>query len=122
MADGTELNPGTGGDVIATDDIGGQKYQRVKVNFGPDGSTADVSKANPLPVAAGDYTKAYARAANGNLTYEGWAQPGSATADPAWKIRKFTYDAQNNILTETWADGNTNFDNVWDDRAVPTYS
>jgi hypothetical protein len=52
MADNTTLNPGTGGDVIASDDIGGVKYQRIKAGFGADGFYADVSEANPLPVAA----------------------------------------------------------------------
>lgn len=35
MADGTVLNAGTGGDTIATDDIGGVKYELVKQVFGP---------------------------------------------------------------------------------------
>ena len=56
MADNTTLNVGTGGDVIATDDIGGVKYQRVKVNFGADGASADVSDANPLPIEISDGT------------------------------------------------------------------
>jgi hypothetical protein len=50
MADNTVLNTGNGGDTIATDDIGGVKYQRVKVNYGADGSATDVSTANGLPV------------------------------------------------------------------------
>lgn len=50
MADNTTLNSGTGGDVIATDDISGVKYQRVKVCQGADGSAADVSSAAPLQV------------------------------------------------------------------------
>ena len=50
MVDNTELNTGTGGDTIATDDIGGIKHQRVKVQFGADGSATDVSSATPLPV------------------------------------------------------------------------
>jgi hypothetical protein len=48
MADNTTL-PGTG-DVIASDDIGGIKHQRVKVGFGPDGSYSDAGNDNPLPV------------------------------------------------------------------------
>lgn len=51
MADNTVLNVGTGGDTIATDDIGGVKYQRVKPAFGADGSASDVSSSNPLPTA-----------------------------------------------------------------------
>jgi len=50
MADNTTLNVGAGGDVIATDDIGGVKYQRVKVTFGADGTATDASGTTPLPV------------------------------------------------------------------------
>lgn len=51
MADDTELNLGSGGDVIASDDIGpGVKYQRVKLTLGADGVTdGDVSGTNPIP-------------------------------------------------------------------------
>lgn len=47
--DNTTLNTGTGGDVIATDDIAGVKYQRVKVNWGADGATNDVTASAGLP-------------------------------------------------------------------------
>jgi hypothetical protein len=50
MADNTTLNTGSGGDTIATDDIAGIKHQRVKVQYGVDGSATDVSDTNPLPV------------------------------------------------------------------------
>lgn len=51
MADNTTLNPGTGGDVVGSDDIGGVKYQRIKLIHGQDGqNNGDVSPANPLPV------------------------------------------------------------------------
>lgn len=50
MADNTVLNTGSGGDTIATDDIGGVKHQRVKIEHGADGSATDVSTASPLPV------------------------------------------------------------------------
>lgn len=50
MTDNTTLNTGSGGDVIATDDISGVKHQRVKVEFGADGTASDVSVTNPLPI------------------------------------------------------------------------
>lgn len=51
-SDNTTLNTGTGGDVIASDDIGGVKYQRVKLVEGDDGANdGDISASNPLPVA-----------------------------------------------------------------------
>ena len=72
MADNTTLNAGTGGDVIASDDlttlnggaVSGFKAQRVKAGFGVDASFRDVSAQFPLPVNA-DSTRA--------LSYQGWA-------------------------------------------------
>ena len=56
-----------------------------------------------------------------NVIYEGWALPGIATSVARWKICKHTYSGTN--LTQTdWADGNKNFDNVWDDRGTLSYS
>ena len=50
MADGFVLNIGSGGDTLAADDIGGAKYQRTKLIYGPDGTNSgDVSLTNPLP-------------------------------------------------------------------------
>lgn len=58
MADNTTLNTGTGGDVIGTDDIGGVKYQRVKLIEGADGvNDGDISASNPLPVSTLGFPK-----------------------------------------------------------------
>jgi len=51
MADNTVLPAGVGGDTIATDDIGGVKYQRVKPSWGSDGVAVDVDASNPLPIS-----------------------------------------------------------------------
>lgn len=51
MADNTVLPTGVGGDTIASDDIGGIKFQRVKLVHGADGiNGGDISEANPFPV------------------------------------------------------------------------
>ena len=59
MADNTILNTGSGGDTVSTDELlvlnggiatGGQKIQRVKPSFGPDGIANDAHEGNPLPV------------------------------------------------------------------------
>lgn len=52
MADDVAITPGSGA-TVAADDVGGVLYQRVKVNFGDDGSRVDVSHANPLPITQG---------------------------------------------------------------------
>ncbi len=59
MVDNTTLNPGAGGDTYASDDIGGVKFQRVKIVQGADGvSDGDVSRSNPLPVTDATEDKA----------------------------------------------------------------
>ncbi len=51
MADNVAITAGSGTS-IATDEIGGAHYQRVKPAWGTDGTAVDVSASNPLPVAA----------------------------------------------------------------------
>ncbi len=51
-------------------------------------------------------------------TYVGNAAPGSSTADAVWQIKRIT----NADTTVLFADGNSNFDNIYDDRASLTYS
>lgn len=53
--------------------------------------------------------------------YLGQAQPGTSTAAASWRIQKLVFNAGGDV-TCTWADGNANFDNVWDNRASLTYT
>lgn len=49
--DGAQLNLGAGGLIAATDTIGGQEYQRMKLVHGVDGvNDGDTAKTNPFPV------------------------------------------------------------------------
>lgn len=52
------------------------------------------------------------------LMYVGKAQPGTLTSAAGWQIQKLDTSIGTTI---EWADGNANFDNVWDDRASLTY-
>lgn len=52
MADNTTLNAGSGGDTIASDDIAGVKYQRVKLSCGADGAATDVTIGNGTAATA----------------------------------------------------------------------
>ena len=51
MSEGLGYTPGEGAE-IAVDIIDGKARQRVKVQFGDDGSATDVSTANPMPITA----------------------------------------------------------------------
>jgi len=52
--------------------------------------------------------------------YIGEAQPGTATSSAAWRVKRtvFTGDDSETLF----ADGNTNFDNIWNNRASLSYS
>ena len=58
MPDNVGYTPGSGS-TVAADEIGGVLYQRVKPVIGDDGSAADVSNANPLPVDAAPQSNLY---------------------------------------------------------------
>ena len=49
MADNVAITAGAG-TTIASDDVGGVQYQRMKVAFGVDGAASDVHNDNPFPV------------------------------------------------------------------------
>jgi len=49
MSDNVGYTPGSG-EIIATDDIAGVQYQRVKQVWGTDGVAQDVNNTTPLPV------------------------------------------------------------------------
>jgi hypothetical protein len=52
MADNSSLPVASGNETFANDDIGGVKYPRPKINWGPDGTANDVDIASgkPLPI------------------------------------------------------------------------
>ena len=74
MTANTNLNPGSGGDVIATDDLSGYKAQRVKLILGATGvDGGNVTPSNPFPVSQNlnsklTYTAAINRLSTGALT------------------------------------------------------
>jgi hypothetical protein len=53
------------------------------------------------------------------VSYVGAAVAGASTASAVWQIKKIVESG--NDITVTWADGNTNFDNVWNNRLSLTY-
>jgi len=69
------------------------------------------SNADPAPIVD---------ASVANTIYYGYAELGTATTEPKWKIVKSV--VAGNITTTTYADGNMKYDNVWDDRTSLNYS
>ena len=56
---------------------------------------------------------------NSNLQYIGFAEPGSLTSAAVWKIKRIDCTIGIIILH---ADGNRNFDNIFDNRESLNYS
>lgn len=54
MSDDIRLNAGTGGKIVAADDVSGSMYQRIKLAVGLGGKAADVNFQNALPITVGD--------------------------------------------------------------------
>jgi len=76
MADNTTIGAGTGGDTIASDDVGGVKHQRVKISIGADGVAADCSTSNPLPISD----------AGGSITVDGTVTANATLAAETTKV------------------------------------
>lgn len=59
-------------------------------------------------------------AVDASTTYIGSSEPGTTTTSALWRIQKILVSGS--ITTLSWADGNLNFDNIWDNRGSLTYS
>lgn len=67
------------------------------------------------------YTTAIENNTTGSPIYIGHAMPGTLKSATGWRIAKYTYDINGYFTDRQWADGNTNLDNVWDNRATYSY-
>jgi len=56
-----------------------------------------------------------------NIEYVGLAEAGTQTSEAKWQIKKLVYSG-GNLVQVLFADGDTNFDNIWDNRASLSYS
>lgn len=139
-------NVGTDYTILA-DEIGSGKIQLVKLDLGGVGASSPATTNVPvsavsLPLPTGAATAALQLADNHQVTvsntsltvvstplalrydegatytYIGEAAAGTATSAASWRIKRLT-NADNTIV---WADGNTNQDNIWDNRAALSYS
>jgi hypothetical protein len=56
-----------------------------------------------------------------DIIYKGWAVPGTTPASALWRLVRLTINTEGDV-TEEWADGNTDFDNIWNDRLTKGYN
>jgi hypothetical protein len=55
------------------------------------------------------------------IAYKGEANAGTATSAATWRISRITAAGDGSVTIE-WADGNPNFDNIWNNRTSLSYS
>lgn len=53
-----------------------------------------------------------------NVIYLGFAKVGSLDTDASWQITKYDLTG---VITQTWADSDFLFDNIWSNRTSLTY-
>jgi hypothetical protein len=104
MADNVEINAGSGGSIIAGDDVGGVIHQRAKVGWGVDGAFADVTLANPLPVVTSDFAVALGNVSGQTIIRargEREAMGSTATGEDLWRGNELTPAPTSHVLIPT---------------------
>lgn len=140
MADNVSVNTSTPGTpaVIASDDISGAQFQRIKLTLGADGvNEGDVSSTNPIPVAGivaldGPTIAAIASPGgvaseydtiidepNSTTTYICEAAIGSSSSSAVWRVQRIVISGT--LKTVRFA-GTGAFNQIADNRASLTYA
>ncbi|KKU98311.1 MAG: hypothetical protein UY28_C0004G0049 [Candidatus Amesbacteria bacterium GW2011_GWB1_48_13] len=78
--------------------------------------------AFPWTIDRDNLTQCFEYTASGDVLYWGLAQPGSLKNKPQWQILKYIYSQPKQTSDIQWADGDSEFNNVWDNRATLNYS
>ena len=81
----------------------------------------NVNEQGEALVATGDSVVTNYDSVSSTLAYVGKRAPGAASSAAVWQIKRLTFSSAGDVTLEV-ADGNLNYDNVWDDRASLTYS
>lgn len=94
---------------------------RSDIDLANSGYNALVLRVEELEMPTALATKYDQDADPPTLAYLGQALPGVSSATAGWRIQKLVFGGDGDVVV-TWADGNANFDNVWDNRASLTYT
>lgn len=89
------------------------------------GTQGPVGPAGPAGLGGEEdmvYAKRFDFEDDGATVYEGNADPGTDDGDAFWRIKKTTFINEQDDATVEWADGNADFDNIWNNRLGLSYS
>lgn len=104
--------------VLVDKNTGGAGIQVVRLDLGVGTSEDRLTSLNGLTTNNPSYATRLDQA-SATITYVGDAIPGSLSSAAVWRLKRLDETAG---LVITYADGNANFDNVWDNRASLSYS
>lgn len=85
MADNVTLNAMSGGTTVAADDISSVWHQRVKIQYGADGSATDVDVTTPVPVTLAQLEASKASVTGLSVVHKFGANPSvGVTEEDVW--------------------------------------
>lgn len=73
-------------------------------------------------IQSDDLTWVFDYGGGSNLLYAGCVVAGTPTSGTGWQIRLFSYDGSNNLTGQSFANGSTGFDFIFDNRLSYSYS
>jgi len=85
---------------------------------GEDGTRINPATADNQEKLIGVYAIVLDDTSTTNVTYIGKAAIGTISSSASWQIKKMD---ETTGLIITWADGDSAFNNIWDDRISLTY-
>lgn len=109
-----DANISAGGQQATITDVAGKKSLDVNV------TDITITSANDSIETRSQAMKIIIDEVSTSITYVGEAATGSSTSGALWRVKRITTSGV--ITTIEWADGNGNFDNIWNNRASLSYS
>lgn len=117
---GVNLNDLTTPELVAVDPANNRMMVSAIITSGSIVVDDIASMLTELYVESGAMAKRIVQV--GSIYYMGWAAPGTATNTNAWRISRVDTSGSPEIAVTTFADGNREFDNNWDDVLILSYS
>lgn len=81
-----------------------------------------LDRQNGAVIVEGKPESTFMDVVSSSVSYVGKAPAGSLTSNAVWRIFKLTTDTITGSISIMYADGNPNYDNIWDNRASLSYS
>lgn len=92
------------------------EYERKRLDYGYAAVGSASGQVTETPVLDFVYDQV-----SDTLVYQGWAANGAAQTSASWRIKRIVISLTDTV-TVTYADGDTNFNNIWSNRAALVYS